>query len=243
VTAIVANRQCVCVVSTVPEVLSAFMAPHIRALSENHPLMLVTSGSAEQLRGLLGPRVTFFSVNIVRNVSIVDDIRALVALWRLFRTQRCAVVHSITPKAGLLVMFAARAAGVLTRIHWFVGQVWVTRRGVVRWFIKSLDKAMVRVCTHLLADSPSQRTFLETEGVTRPGAIRSGPASSDSFSLDLMKTVLRFRKPRLPDGLMRSKPDPAFDRPVPSEAWYGCRKRGSGSGFLSLLMCIHRLVS
>ena len=52
---------------------------------------------------------------------------------------------------------------------------------------------------------------------------RSDPASSDSFSLDLMKTVLRFRQPRLPGWSMRSKPDLGSDRPVPSEAGYGCR--------------------
>ena len=54
-------------------------------------------------------------------------------------------------------------------------------------------------------------------------ADRSGPASSDSFSSDLMKTVLRFRQPRLPGWSIRSKPDLGSDRPVPSEAGYGCR--------------------
>ena len=52
---------------------------------------------------------------------------------------------------------------------------------------------------------------------------RSGPASSDSFSSDLMKTVLRVRQPRLPGWSIRSKPDLGSDRPVPSEAGYGYR--------------------
>ena len=53
---------------------------------------------------------------------------------------------------------------------------------------------------------------------------RGGPASSDSFSSDLMKTVLRFRQPALPGWWIRSKPDPGSDRPVPSAAGYGCRR-------------------
>jgi len=166
-----AERQGICIVSTVPVALTAFMAPHIRALSERQPVMLVTSGGPEGLPGLLGPRVTFCSVDIARNASVLGDIRALITLWRLFRTHRFAVVHSITPKAGLLAMVAARAAGVPTRIHWFVGQVWATRRGLARWFLKSLDKVLARASTRLLADSPSQRTFLESEGVTPPGTI------------------------------------------------------------------------
>jgi len=165
------DRRFVCIVSTVPAALTAFMAPHIRALSEDQAVMLVTSGGPEGLPGLLGPRVTFQSVDIARNASIVGDLRALFTLWRLFRTHRFDVVQSITPKAGLLAMVAGWLAGVPNRIHWFVGQVWATKRGASRWFLKTLDRVVVKAATRLLADSPSQRMFLEAEGVARAGEI------------------------------------------------------------------------
>lgn len=166
-----AARRGICVVSTVPVALTAFMAPHILALCARQPIVLVTSGGPDRLRGLLGKRVTFVPLEIARDASVLGDLRALLALFRLFRAQRFEAVISITPKAGLLAMLAARMAGVPLRIHWFVGQVWATRRGMARRFLRALDTVLARAATHLLADSPSQRAFLEAEGVTGPGVI------------------------------------------------------------------------
>lgn len=104
----------------------------------------------------------------MRDVAVFDDLYTLMVLWRLFRREKFQVVHSITPKAGLLTMIAGLLAGVPVRIHWFTGQVWATRKGPRRWLLKSLDWVLAICATHLLADSFSQRKFLVREGVVRP---------------------------------------------------------------------------
>jgi len=58
-----------------------------------------------------------------REISALDDLRALVALWRLFRRERPAVVHTHTAKAGTLGRLAAILAGVPVRVHTFHGHV------------------------------------------------------------------------------------------------------------------------
>ena len=118
-----------------------------------------------------GSGVTFVPLAIPRRIAIAGDIRALVGLWRLFRRERFDLVQSITPKAGLLAMVAAWAAGAPVRVHWFVGQVWATKRGVARWILKTLDRVTAGCSTHLLADSVSQRAFLVAERVAPEGQI------------------------------------------------------------------------
>jgi glycosyltransferase involved in cell wall biosynthesis len=90
---------------------------------------------------------------------------ALWQLWRFFRRSRFDAVHSVTPKAGLLAGIAARLAGVPVRIHWFTGQVWVTRTGFMRRLLKAADRLIATNATHVLVDSHSQRDFLIDEGV------------------------------------------------------------------------------
>ena len=58
-----------------------------------------------------------------REISVLDDFRALVALWRLFRRERPTVVHTHTAKAGTLGRLAAILAGVPVRVHTFHGHV------------------------------------------------------------------------------------------------------------------------
>ncbi len=166
----------VCLLATVPYSLAVFMTPHIKALSRTNRVTLVANGRADG-KGLgtslsfqqLGDAVSFHHVNISRGISMASDISTLVRLWKFFRDRRFHVVQSITPKAGLLSMLAARAARVPIRVHWFTGQVWATRRGFGRWVLKSMDRLTVLSSTHVLADSHSQRDFLEREGVVEPG--------------------------------------------------------------------------
>lgn len=156
-------------VAAVPLSLSAFIAPHVRAMSRSHRVTLVASG-APDMAGF-DDSVAFSAMPIPRNISLVADVKALVGLWRLFRRRGFSAVVSITPKAGLLAMIAGRLARVPVRVHWFTGQVWATRHGAARWLLKGLDRLLARCATHLLADSASQRDFLVREGVVSPDQV------------------------------------------------------------------------
>ena len=160
----------VCLVAAVPLTLHVFMAPHVRALSRRYQVVLVCS-SAPGVAPLLSDRVRAEQIDIGRKVTPFRDLRSLFQLWRLFRREGFGVVHSITPKAGLLTMVAGRMAGVPVRVHWFTGQIWATRTGLARTLLKALDRLLAACATDLLADSQSQRQFLVTEKVVREGQV------------------------------------------------------------------------
>jgi glycosyltransferase involved in cell wall biosynthesis len=83
----------------------------------------------------------------------------------VFRPERFDIVHTVAPKAGLLAQLAAFVLRIPVRIHVFTGQAWVTRGGPWRWFLKTLDRLVAALATHVLVDSPSQREFLIGQGV------------------------------------------------------------------------------
>jgi len=102
----------------------------------------------------------FEPIYIPRQISIFADMVALYKLWRLFRNRNFDIVHSTTPKAGLLCAIASRLARTPIRLHTFTGQAWLT--------LKMPKKAIIKFCDHLIgllntqcyADSFSQREFL-----------------------------------------------------------------------------------
>jgi glycosyltransferase involved in cell wall biosynthesis len=57
-------------------------------------------------------------------------------------------------------MTAAWIARVPIRVHTFTGQVWATRKGLARALLRSIDRLIARLATHVLVDSRSQREFL-----------------------------------------------------------------------------------
>jgi glycosyltransferase involved in cell wall biosynthesis len=145
--------------------VQVFMLPHIRQLLAFWPIEVMTNSS--NLRFLVdqGLDVPVVKVPVERAISPFTDLKALWVLFWYFRHSGLTVLHTITPKAGLLGMLAAWLAGVPVRVHSFTGQVWVTRRGPMRWLLKISDICIAAMATDLLVDSPSQRAFLIAEGV------------------------------------------------------------------------------
>lgn len=161
-----------CFVVSSPLTARAFLSGHIAALGECYAIDLAVDAADGTGLGDIPSYARVASVPIRREVAPFLDLRALASLFLLFRRERYAAVSSVTPKAGMLALTAATLAGVPLRIHIFTGQVWVTRRGWKRHLLKMADRMMARLATHVLADSPSQREFLVTEGIVPAGKIR-----------------------------------------------------------------------
>lgn len=105
----------------------------------------------------------YFSIDIPREINLLKDFMALVKLWRLFRIQRFDIVHSTTPKAGLLCALAGKFASVPVRIHSYTGQPWITLTGIKRQVARGGDWLIGYFATACHTDSGSQKEFLISE--------------------------------------------------------------------------------
>ncbi len=159
------GRPRICIVVAAPMTLKAFMLGHMQALARIAEVTVVADFAPEDGTFPWPVAIIRVAIPIARPIAPVADLRALRALFRLFRRERYDLVHSITPKAGLLSMLAGALAGVPLRLHSFTGQVWVTRTGIMRTLLKSADRLIARLATHVLADSRSQREFLIAQGI------------------------------------------------------------------------------
>ncbi len=155
-----------CYVVSSEMTVSAFLEGHIAAaLAADYEVWVVANAVDGGFLRRQGLSVVFHPVAIVRTISPLRDVLALLSLVRLFRAERFEIVHSVSPKAGMLAMLAARIAGVPHCLHTFTGQVWATLHGVKRWVLKQADCLLARLTTRALVDSPSQRDFLIEEDV------------------------------------------------------------------------------
>lgn len=130
-------------------------------------MTVVVNTKASPISSDLLEKVEWVDIEIARSIDIVKDVSALWKLFLRFRQDRFDIVHSVTPKAGLLGMLAAMLARTPIRIHTFTGQVWATKRGYMRLLLRCLDRVLARCATALLVDSHSQLVFLASEKVAK----------------------------------------------------------------------------
>ena len=174
-------------IATVPFFLLHHLRSQIDAIAAaGHEVVLISSPveGADALKRIAGVR--FVPIDIPRGIAPLRDLAALASMYRLFRSFQPDVVHSTTPKAGLLCAVAGFLARVPVRLHTFTGQQWLELSGPIRWFSMASDWLIARLNTYCYADSPSQRDFLIAEGLCRAENI-SVLASGSLAGVDLSR--------------------------------------------------------
>ena len=99
-------------------------------------------------------------IPFTRAITPLQDLKCLGLLIRLMRQYRPAIVHTHTPKAGLLGMLAARMAGVPIRIHTIAGLPFMTATGKRRRLLIAMEKLTYAAAQHVWPNSNGIMSFM-----------------------------------------------------------------------------------
>lgn len=135
-------------------------------LSEHYELMLLSSPGKYLTELSEEYGVKAYGVKIERQISPLKDLVSLVRIIRVFLREKPQMVHSMTPKAGLLCMMAARFAGVPVRVHTFTGLVWPTSVGIKRKLLMATDRLTCACATHVIPEGQGVLNDLRNFGIT-----------------------------------------------------------------------------
>jgi glycosyltransferase involved in cell wall biosynthesis len=161
-----------CRIVTVPFTFSTLLRQQLKAIGDYGIAVTLVSSPGEELVyicGLYGYRSC--PISMTRRISPLNDLKALLQMINLFRKMRFDIIHSTTPKAGLLAALAGRVVRAPIRLHTFTGQPWVEMHGVPRALARWSDRLIGLLTTQCYADSASQKDFLVREGIVRPSKI------------------------------------------------------------------------
>ena len=102
-----------------------------------------------------------------RHISVRHDI---VSLWKMVKVmlrEKPDMVHSMTPKAGLLCMMAGWLTRVPLRVHTFTGLVFPTATGLKRRILMLTDGITCFCATHVIPEGEGVKADLLNNGITK----------------------------------------------------------------------------
>ncbi|MBD5355803.1 MAG: glycosyltransferase family 4 protein [Bacteroides sp.] len=154
--------------STVPGSLNNFCRDLLKDLQENEGYEVeAISSPGEALKEVKEREgVKTYAVPMERHISPLKDLRSLWGLIKIFRKEKPDLVHSITPKAGLLSMMAAKICGVPVRLHTFTGLVFPTATGLKRRILIFTDRLTCLCATHIVPEGNGVKQDLENYKIT-----------------------------------------------------------------------------
>ena len=135
-----------------------------------------------EVRADRGLRAVFLD-SLVREVSPLRDLLAVLELWKLFQAEKPDVVHTHSSKAGILGRLAAAMAGIPVVIHTYHGFGFHDgQNALVKNIYVFLERLCARFTTRLVYVSRANATYAERHGLGDAAAaeiIRSGIHLSD----------------------------------------------------------------
>ncbi|MBP6372828.1 MAG: glycosyltransferase family 4 protein [Flavobacterium sp.] len=153
--------------ATVAITLNDLLKGQLAYLNQSHEIIAV-SGEDHHLQAVREREgVRTISVPMQRAIRPFQDVVSLYRLYRAFKKEKPAIVHSVSPKAGLLSMVAAYFAGVPIRIHLFTGLIFPTKTGLSHLLLLQMDRILCAFATHVYPEGNGVRSDLIRYGVTQ----------------------------------------------------------------------------
>lgn len=154
-------------ISTVPISLEKLLEGQLDYLNNFYEVIAVSGSDLSIEKVKEREKVRVETVDMQRKISPFKDLVSLFLLIKLFKKEKPSIVHSITPKAGLLSMFAAYLTGVPIRIHTFTGLIFPTKKGVFKNLLIQMDRILCRFATNIYPEGQGVKEDLIKYKITK----------------------------------------------------------------------------
>lgn len=173
-------------VTTVPMALKHLLAGQMRYMKENgFEVTMISADGKERDDVIKNEGCPHIIIPMTRKITPFADLRSLWQLYKFFKKEKPDIVHSHTPKAGLLSMLAAKFTGVKIRVHTIAGLRFMTSTGFTRKVLVTMEKLTASSATHVWPNSFSLLKYIRNNRLVNESKLQViGKGSSNGIDLN-----------------------------------------------------------
>ena len=169
-------------ITTVPISLDILLGDQLSYMNQFYEVTAVSADKKELERIAEKYGVKNHAIEMTRTISPLKDIAAAWNLYRFLRKEKPFIVHSHTPKAGIVGMMAAWLARVPHRFHTVAGLPLLETKGLKRTLLNAIEKLTYRFATKVYPNSFELQKIIISEGFCAADRLRViGKGSSNGI--------------------------------------------------------------
>lgn len=142
-------------ITTIPLSLDKLLGYQLSFMNRYFTVTAISAEKNELERVAAKYGVSNYHVELTRAITPVQDLKALWKLYRFLKKEKPEIVHTHTPKAGLIGMMAAWMAGVPVKMHTVAGMPLMEATGLKRKVLNFTEKL-----TYFFADKVYPNSFV-----------------------------------------------------------------------------------
>jgi glycosyltransferase involved in cell wall biosynthesis len=148
-------------ITTVPMALRYLLPAQMQFMQQNGFEVIMISADGPELADVIqNEKCRHIIVPMTRKITPLQDVKCLFQLIKIFKKEKPDIVHSHTPKAGLLGMLAAKLSGVAVRIHTVAGMPLMVEKGFKLQLLKFIEKLTYAAANQVWPNSHSLYNYI-----------------------------------------------------------------------------------
>ncbi|ESU22161.1 Capsular polysaccharide biosynthesis glycosyl transferase [Flavobacterium enshiense DK69] len=172
-------------ITTVPISLEKLLENQLGYMKDHYEVTAVSSEKERLSNFGKDQGVKTFEAGLTRQITPLQDLKALWQLYWFFRREQPYIVHSHTPKAGTVGMLAAKLARVPNRLHTVAGLPLLEASGNKRRLLNFVEKITYASATKVYPNSNGLKEIILEEKFCRPGKLKViGKGSSNGIDTE-----------------------------------------------------------
>jgi glycosyltransferase involved in cell wall biosynthesis len=168
----IGNMNKVIRTSTVSSSLYKLLEGQLKYLNTYYNVLAVSSASKDLEIVEAREGVKVIPIEMERKISPFQDLISLWKLYQLFKKEKPLIIHSITPKSGLLTMLAGFFASVPIRIHTVTGLPLMEATGLKRSILNTVEKITYSCATKIYPNSKGLYDFILKERFAKASQLK-----------------------------------------------------------------------
>ncbi|UJP63579.1 glycosyltransferase family 4 protein [Mongoliitalea daihaiensis] len=171
--------------TTVPLSLKLLLSGQMRFMKDQGwDVLMVSSDGKELSQVIKNEGCRHEVIPFTRQITPFKDLYCLWLLYKLFKREKPDIIHSHTPKAGLLAMVAGALAGVKIRIHTLAGLPHMAASDNKKALLEMAEKWTYRYASEVWPNAYSLKNLILEKGWVGERKIRViGKGSSNGIDL------------------------------------------------------------
>lgn len=111
-------------------------------------------------------------INMTRKITPIQDLKAVLKLYKYLRKEKPTIVHTHTPKAGIVGMLASYLAKVPNRLHTVAGLPLLEATGIKRKVINTVEKITYNCATKVYPNSNGLKDIILKNKFTKSSKLK-----------------------------------------------------------------------
>ncbi|GEC79205.1 glycosyltransferase family 4 protein [Flavobacterium aquatile] len=172
-------------ITTVPLSLDKILDGQLWFMNNHYDVIAVSSEKEYLIQCAKNEGVRYKHIEMTRKITPFKDFISLLKLISFLMKEKPLIIHSHTPKAGIIAMLASKIVNVPIRLHTVGGLPLMEETGLKRKFLECIEKVTYSLSTYVFTNSNGLQNHILQNNYTSKSKIKViGNGSSNGVDIN-----------------------------------------------------------